>query len=72
LNRQEARIRTGGIEKEVSLVEADGANDQVDAVYHAKYDRRFASIVPSIVGPEGRAATLKLVPRYEEQGAQAL
>ena len=59
LNRHEARIRAGGIEKDVSLVETDAANDQVDAAYHAKYDRRYPSIVPSIVAPEARAATLK-------------
>jgi hypothetical protein len=62
-NRHEARIRAGGIEKHVSLVETDAANDPVDAAYRAKYDRRYASIVPSIVAPEARAATLKLVPR---------
>lgn len=72
LNRHEAHIRAGGIERYVSLVETDAANDPIDAAYHAKYDRRYASIVPSIVAPEARAATLKLVPRYEGQDAQAL
>jgi hypothetical protein len=61
--RHEARIRAGGVEKDVSLVETDAVNDQVDAAYHAKYDRRYPSIVPRIVAPEARAATLKLVPR---------
>ena len=63
LNRHEARIRAGGVEKDVSLVETDAANDEVDAAYHAKYDRRYPSIVPRIVAPEARAATLKLGPR---------
>jgi hypothetical protein len=62
-NRHEARIRVGGIEKDVTLVETDAANDPIDAAYHAKYDRRYPSIVPSIVTPEARAATLRLVPR---------
>ena len=62
LSRHEARIRVGGVEKDVSLVETEAANE-VDDAYHAKYDRRYPSIVPRIVAPEPRAATLKLVPR---------
>jgi hypothetical protein len=60
--RHEARIRAGGVEKEVDLVETD-ADDAVDAAYHAKYGRRYPTIVPSMVAPGARAATLKLVPR---------
>jgi hypothetical protein len=63
LIRHEARIRAGGVEKDVSLVETDAASDEIDAAYHAKYDRRYPSIVPRIVAAEPRAATLKLVPR---------
>jgi hypothetical protein len=62
-NRHEARIRAGGVEKEVGLVETAEASDAVDAAYHAKYGPRYPTIVPSIVSPEARAATLKLVPR---------
>jgi hypothetical protein len=61
--RHEARIRAGRIEKDVNLVEADDMNEEIDAAYHAKYGRRYPTIVPSIVAPEARAATLKLVPR---------
>jgi hypothetical protein len=61
--RHEARIRAGGVEKDVSLVETGEVDDEVDAAYHAKYGRRYPSIVPSIVTPDARAATLKLVPR---------
>jgi hypothetical protein len=62
-DRHEAHIRAGGVEKDVSLVETDDVNDEVDTGYQAKYGRRYAGIVPSIVAPEARAATLKLVPR---------
>ncbi len=62
-SRHEARIRAGSIEKDVSLVETDDVNDQVDAAYHTKYGRRYPTIVPSIVAPQARAATLNLVPR---------
>jgi hypothetical protein len=57
------RIRVGGVEKDVALVESDAANDEVDDAYHAKYDLGYPSIVPRIVAPEPRAATLRLVPR---------
>jgi hypothetical protein len=61
--RHEAHIRAGGVEKDVSLVETDESNDEVDAAYRAKYHRYAESIVGSVVSPEARAATLKLVPR---------
>jgi hypothetical protein len=62
LSRHEARIRVGGVEKDVALVESEAANDEVDDAYHAKYDLGYPSIVPRIVAPEPRAATLRLVP----------
>lgn len=60
--RHEGRIRAGGVEKDVTLVEADDRNDEIDAAYWAKY-RRYPSIVPHIVNDQARAATLKLLPR---------
>jgi hypothetical protein len=62
-DRDETHIRAGGVEKDVDLVETDDVNDEVDTAYRARYGRRYPSIVPSIVAPEARAATLKLVPR---------
>ena len=38
-------------------------NDQIDAAYVTKYRRYAASIAKSMVTPEARAATIKLVPR---------
>jgi hypothetical protein len=61
--RHEAHIRAGGVEKDVDLVETDDAGDEIDAAYRTKYGLRYAGIVPSIVAPEARAATLELVPR---------
>jgi len=65
-SRHQARIRAGGIEKDVSLVETDEAGEQIDAAYQTKYGPRHPRIVPSIVAPHARAATLKLIPREEE------
>jgi hypothetical protein len=64
-SQHEARIRAGGIEKDVSLVETDDTCEQIDAAYQTKYGPRYPTIVPSIVAPQARAATLKLTPREE-------
>ena len=61
--RHEAHIEAGGVGKDVLLVETDDINDAIDAAYRAKYHRYAESIVGTIVSPNARAATLKLVPR---------
>jgi hypothetical protein len=60
-------IRAGGVEKDVTFVEEANPviNDQIDAAYRAKYRRYAASIVDSIVSPQARTATIKLMPRPE-------
>jgi hypothetical protein len=62
--RHDGRVWAGGVEKDVTFVEETdpGINDEIDAAYRTKY-RRYPSIVPHIVTPEARSATLKLVPR---------
>jgi hypothetical protein len=62
-DRHEGRIRAGGVEKDVRLVETVDINDEIDAAYRTKYHRYAASIVDSTVTPEARSATLKLLPR---------
>ena len=63
--RHEGHIQAGGVDKDVTFVEeADpDINDQIDAAYRTKYRRYAASIIRSIVSPEARSATIKLVPR---------
>jgi hypothetical protein len=61
--RHEAHVEAGGVGKDVRLVETDDTKDEIDAAYRAKYHRYAESIVGSIVSPNARAATLKLVPR---------
>src|SRR5439155_21267067 len=62
--RHEGRIRAGGVEKDVTFVDADhGIEDQIDAAYRTKYRRYAANIVGHIVRPEARSATIKLLPR---------
>ena len=48
--RHEGRIWAGGIDRDVTFVDADpGINDQIDAAYRTKYRRYAASIVGTIV-----------------------
>ena len=63
-SRHEGRISAGGVVKEVSFHDGDPArDDEIDAAYRTKYRRYAASIVNSVLTPEARAATIRLVPR---------
>ena len=44
------------------LVEVGDLNEEIDAAYRTKYRRYAASIIDTIVSPQARAATLRLVP----------
>ena len=58
------RIRAGRLERDVSFAEAaPGVHADIDAAYHAKYDRYGPRIVGSVVGPDAEAVTIRLVPR---------
>jgi len=62
--RREGHIRAGGVGRDVSFVDPDqDIGDQVDAAYRTKYRRYAASIVNSVLTPEARSATIRLVPR---------
>jgi hypothetical protein len=62
--RHEGRIWAGGVEKDVTFVGADDdIDDQIDDAYRSKYRRYALSIVGSVLTPEARSATIKLVPR---------
>jgi hypothetical protein len=63
-DRHDGRIRSGGVDKEVTFVEAeDDINDEVDTAFRTKYSKYDARFVDPLMVPEARAATLKLVPR---------
>jgi len=63
--RQEGRVEAGGVYKEVSFVQVvdPQINDRIDAAYRSKYRRYAANIVGTILTPQAKASTLKLVPR---------
>jgi hypothetical protein len=63
-DKHEGRIRAGGVEKDVTFADADqDINNEVDAAYRAKYQRYAGSILNSVLTPQARSATIKLVPR---------
>jgi hypothetical protein len=59
-DRHEARITVDGVGR---TVETDELADEIDAAYRAKYERYAATIVNSVLSPEARSATFKLVPQ---------
>jgi hypothetical protein len=62
--RHEGHIEAGGVAQDVTFVDADhGLDADIDAAYRHKYRRYAAGIVNSVVTPQARAATLKLMPR---------
>ena len=62
--RHEGHIQAGGVDKDVTFVDADhDLDEQIDAAYRTKYRRYSASLINYMVSPEARSTTLKLVPR---------
>ncbi len=60
------RIRAGGVQHDVTFVDADhGVEKDVDDAYRSKYQRYSGAILNSVLTPDARSATLKLVPRSD-------
>ena len=63
-DRHEGRIRASGVQQDVTFVDAGHDSDnEVDGAYRAKYRRYAGSILNSVLTPEARSATFKIVPR---------
>ena len=63
-DRHEGRIRASGVQQDVTFVDAGhDIDNEVDGAYRAEYRRYSGSILNSVLTPEARSATLKLVPR---------
>ena len=62
------RIRADGIERDVSFADAaPEVQGDIDATYHAKYDRCGPRIVGSVTGPDAHRVTVRLVPQAEKE-----
>jgi hypothetical protein len=59
---REGRIQAGGIDAEVEFAAAaPEENQEIDAAYHAKYDRYGPVIVGHVTGPAAHAVTIRLI-----------
>lgn len=69
--RHEAHIEAGGVDKDVTFVEADpDINDQIDVAYRTNYRRYAVSIINHIVSAGARSTTMKLVPLQQALGSK--
>ena len=62
----EGHIHCGGVDKDVTFVSVEAADDvnaAIDAAYSAKYRRYPASFVDAVLTPEAKSATIKLQPQ---------
>jgi hypothetical protein len=60
----QGRIRASGVEKDVTFADANhDIDDKVEAAYRAKYRRYAGSILNSVLTPQARSTTIKLLPR---------
>ena len=58
------RISAGGVEKDVAFdTSIPDAAGEIDAAYHAKYDRFGEKIVSSVAGEGTHVATLRILPQ---------
>ena len=61
--RHQARISAGGVEKDVTLIDADHhIDDQIDAGYRTKYRRYSEDTLRGITSPQASSTTFKLEP----------
>jgi len=60
---KDGRIWAGRLERDVTFEEAGAAiTDEIDAAYRSKYRRYAGRILNSVLTPEARSTTLRLVP----------
>jgi hypothetical protein len=62
--RHQGHVEAGGVSKDVTFADpGDGVDEELDAAYRAKYRRYSPNIVNSVLTPQAKAATVKLIPR---------
>lgn len=64
LDAGRGHVSVGGVETDVDVVTPDDApHDEIDAAYHAKYDRYGPAPGGAVTGPTVTAVTFRLDPR---------
>jgi hypothetical protein len=60
----QGRIWAAGAERDVAFEDANhDFDDEIDAAFHTKYRRYAGRILNSVLTPEARSTTIKVVPR---------
>jgi hypothetical protein len=60
---KQGRIRGGGVQQDVTFEAAEvGVEGQVDEAYRTKYHPYAGAILNSVLTPQARSATMKLMP----------
>jgi hypothetical protein len=63
-DKHQGRIRARGLHHDITFADAGSdIDDDVDAAYRTKYRRYAGKILNSVLTPEARSSTLRLVPR---------
>jgi hypothetical protein len=63
-DKHEGRLQAGGVQQDVTFADADhDVDDEVDAAYRTKYRRYAGNILNSVLTPQARSTTTRLVPR---------
>jgi len=62
--RKPTTVWVGGVTRDVTFVDAKGdLDDRIDDAYRTKYRRYSPGIAGSVVTPQARSATIRLIPR---------
>jgi hypothetical protein len=62
--RHEGHISAGGVDRDVAFGDVDHSlDDELDGAYRAKYQRYGASVLGTVLTPQARSTSLRLVPR---------
>jgi hypothetical protein len=63
-DKHEGRLQAGGVQQDVTFADADhDVDDEVDAAYRTKYRRYAGNVLNSVLTPQARSTTTRLVPR---------
>ena len=61
--RKPTTVWVGGVTRDVTFVDAKGdLDDRIDGAYHTKYRRYSPGIAGSVLTPQARSATIRLIP----------
>jgi hypothetical protein len=62
--RHEGHISAGGVDRDVAFEDVEHSlDDELDGAYRAKYQRYGRSVLGTVLTPQARSTSLRLIPR---------